>query len=82
MSKKTSTLTQTRDRVLTETEEKVVRMRHGLKAPEDLELEFLDQAHPEAAAQIRAIEERALAAVGPRRNSTKLAIVKSLRKRR
>ncbi|MEO1483648.1 MAG: hypothetical protein AAFU77_16180 [Myxococcota bacterium] len=73
---------ETRERTLTETEEKVVRMRHGLAAPADLELEFLDEAHPELADTLRAIEERAIAAVAPRSNEAKRKIVSALRKRR
>ncbi|MEM6731479.1 MAG: hypothetical protein AAF658_07970 [Myxococcota bacterium] len=82
MTTKTNTQTQTQERVLTTEEEKVVRMRHGLRGPGELELEFLDEKHPELADQLRAIEERAMASVAPRSNDTKRKIVKSLRNRR
>ncbi|MEL6547117.1 MAG: hypothetical protein AAFQ82_20995 [Myxococcota bacterium] len=79
MTTKTTTQVETQERVLTPEEEKVVRMRRGLRAPDDLELEFLDDAHPEIADTLRAMEERALAAVGPRSNDSKRKIVKALR---
>ena len=66
---------------LTALEEKVVRMRHGLRAPHDLVLEQVGQENPEVAAQLKAIEERAIAAVSARMSPTKRKIVASLRKK-
>ncbi len=79
MKTKTSTSVETQERTLTPEEEKVLRMRRGLRAPDDHELEFLDDQHPELADELRAIEERAMAAVGPRSNDKKRKIVKALR---
>ncbi len=54
-----------RARVLTETsldetEEKVIRMRHGLGAPDDMPLPRVGQDRPEVRDQLREIELRAL----------------------
>ena len=72
---KTNTKTQT----MTATEEKVVRMRHGFRAPETMKLEQVGNDHPETRAMLAAIEKRALAAVGTRSTSTKSKIVSALR---
>jgi DNA-directed RNA polymerase sigma subunit (sigma70/sigma32) len=64
---------------LTPLEEKVVRMRHGLRAPDTLELEQVGQDDPVIAEQLLAMEERALAAVSARRSPAKRRIVKALR---
>lgn len=82
MTSKRSTSVTTRERTLTPTEEKVLRMRKGLSMPDDADLEFLDDAHPEVADRLRAIEERAMTAVAPRSNNAKRRIVAALRKRR
>ena len=58
---KTTTVTKTRDAAGIEaTEEKVVRMRHGFRAPDDLELAQVGQDNPDIAARLREIELRAL----------------------
>jgi DNA-directed RNA polymerase sigma subunit (sigma70/sigma32) len=71
--------TRTETRTLTAQEEKVVRMRHGFRAPESMKLEQVGQNHPEAAAMLASIERRAMAAVGTRTSSTKRKIVGALR---
>ncbi|MBI3179336.1 MAG: hypothetical protein HYZ27_06715 [Deltaproteobacteria bacterium] len=65
---------------LTALEEKVLRMRRGLKAPTSLALEQVGQGHPEVAAKLKAIEERALAMVSARSNPAKRRIVSALRR--
>ena len=70
---------QTRTKTLTPLEEKVFRMRYGVTAPDNLPLEQMGQDDPKIAAQIRAIEERALSAVSARRSQAKSRIVDSLR---
>jgi DNA-directed RNA polymerase sigma subunit (sigma70/sigma32) len=82
MMSKNKTQVETKERVLTAAEEKVVRMRHGLRAPDSLVLEQLGQDHPETAAKLAEIEQRALAAVGARSNPSKDRIVKALRSAR
>lgn len=80
MTSKPSTSVTTRQRVLTSEEEKVIRMRRGLGVPDEHDLEFLDDKHPELSNELRAIEERALAAVAPRSNLLKQRIVGALKK--
>jgi DNA-directed RNA polymerase sigma subunit (sigma70/sigma32) len=80
-STKTGTTVKT-DTTLTPLEEKVVRMRHGLRAPDTLELEQIGQDDPVIADQLRAMEERALAAVSARRSPTKRRIIKALRSKK
>jgi DNA-directed RNA polymerase sigma subunit (sigma70/sigma32) len=77
--KKTKKTTEVRTRTLTPLEEKIVRMRRGLTAPDDLVLEQVGQDDAEVAAQLREIEERALEAVGARKSPAKRRIVKALR---
>jgi hypothetical protein len=48
---------------LTDTEEKVVRMRHGLTLAPDAEMEFRDMQGGLAAEELRAIEARVVAAM-------------------
>lgn len=70
---RTSTRTATQTRVtterslqrlgLTDVEEKVVRMRHGLALAPDAELEFRGQEVAESRAALAAIEARAIAAL-------------------
>ncbi len=62
-------------------EEKVVRMRYGLKAPNHLVLEQVGQDNPVVAAKLKAIEERALATVSARSNPAKRRIVSALRRK-
>ena len=58
---KTAVVTQTRTTTgIDPAEEKVVRMRHGFVAPDDLELEQVGQDNPDVAAKLREIELRAL----------------------
>ena len=45
----TTTTTETKELELTALEEKVVRMRQGLKAPANMELEAVGQDNPELA---------------------------------
>ena len=71
--------TRTTTRTLTAQEEKVVRMRHGFRAPETMKLEQVGQDHPETAVMLASIERRALTAVGTRSNPTKRKIVGALR---
>jgi DNA-directed RNA polymerase sigma subunit (sigma70/sigma32) len=71
--------TRTQTRTLTAQEEKVVRMRHGFRAPETMRLEQVGQEHPETAAMLASIEKRALTAVGTRSSPTKGKIVSALR---
>lgn len=71
----------TRSTTLTPLEEKVLRMRRGLRAPDDLALEQVGQDDPVVAEQLRAIEERALLAVAARKSSTKREIVKTLKRK-
>ena len=81
MTKKT-TKTRVKTTTLTPLEEKVVRMRHGLRAPDNLAIEYMGQDNPELAAQLAEIEERAIKAVGARNNPTKRKILKSLRNKK
>ena len=62
--KKGATRTQVTTTVLSPLEEKVVRIRHGLRAPDGLVLEAVGQDDPEVAAKLAEIEARALATVG------------------
>ena len=81
-TKKTnSTAVKTQTTTLTALEEKVVRMRHGLKAPADLVLEQVGQDNAEVAAKLRAIEERAIAMVSARVSPTKRKIVSALKRK-
>lgn len=64
---------------LTPLEEKVVRMRRGLRAPASLALEHASGGDPELRAKLDAIEKRALAAAGPRSTSVKRKIISTLR---
>ena len=66
---------------LTPMEEKVVRMRQGLRAPDNLILDQLGQDDPNVAAELAEIERRAIAAVGARSNPIKRNIIKSLRRK-
>ncbi|MBC7794560.1 MAG: hypothetical protein H7Z43_12725 [Clostridia bacterium] len=68
-----------RTRTLTAQEEKIVRMRHGFRAPETMKLEQVGQDHPAAAATLASIEKRAISAVAARANPTKRKIVGALR---
>ena len=54
-------------------------MRHGLRAPDTLELEQVGQDDDVVAEQLQAMEERALAAVSARRSPAKRRIVKALK---
>ena len=45
-------------------EEKVIRMRRGLAAPRDLELEFVGREFPETLARLQEIERMAFTASG------------------
>ena len=78
----TTKKTRTRTTTLTPLEEKVVRMRRGLRAPENLVLERQGAGHPEAEAMLAEIEERALKMVGARNSATKRKIVDALKKKR
>jgi len=82
-SKKSSTtqVETTQTTTLTPLEEKVVRMRHGLRAPESLVLEQVGQDDPEVAAKLAEIEQRALTMVGARSNPIKRRIVGQLRQK-
>ncbi len=58
---KTAVVTETRTQTkIGADEEKVVRMRQGYMAPDNLELEQVGQGSPDIAAQLREIELRAL----------------------
>lgn len=58
---KTAVVTETRtESGIEPAEEKVLRMRHGFRAPDDLELEQVGQDNPDVAAKLREIELRAL----------------------
>ena len=58
---KTAVVTETRSTTgIDPAEEKVLRMRHGFRAPDDLELEQVGQDNPDVAAKLREIELRAL----------------------
>lgn len=58
---KTTVVTEeTRSAGIDAAEEKVVRMRHGFGAPDDLVLEQVGQDNPDIAARLREIELRAL----------------------
>ena len=76
---KTKQRTKVKSTTLTPLEEKVVRMRHGLGAPDTLELDQVGQDDDVVAEQLRAMEERALTAVSARRSPAKRHIVKALR---
>lgn len=75
------TRVQTQQVGLTSIEEKVVRMRHGLAAPSDMVLEQKGDGNPELTAELRAIEERALAAVGARNSASKRKIVNAIKRK-
>jgi hypothetical protein len=66
---------------LTTLEERVVRMRHGLAAPETMTLGHQGAGNPALTAQLEAIERRAIEAAGVRGNSTKSKIVNALRQK-
>lgn len=80
LSKKTGRTT-VHTETLTPLEEKVVRMRHGLTAPNDLVLEQVGQDDSVIAAELRDIEERAIAAVSARKSPAKSKIVSALRRK-
>ena len=71
----------TRTTTMTALEEKVLRMRHGLTAPLNMALEQVGQDNPAVAAQLKAIEERAMAAVSARATPAKRKIVSALRRK-
>ena len=77
--------TKTEFDVLSPMEEKIVRMRHGVLVESETELSFMDEfpgIPPEAAAQIRAIERRALEMQGQLQPlSTKSKIISSLKQK-
>jgi DNA-directed RNA polymerase sigma subunit (sigma70/sigma32) len=73
------TKTSTKTSTLTTNEEKVVRMRHGLRAPDTMKLEQVGNDHPETRSMLASMEKRALAAVGTRTNPTKRKIISALR---
>ena len=75
------TAVETQTTTLTALEEKVVRMRHGLKAPVSMVLDQVGQANPDVAAKLLAIEERALAAVSARTSPAKRKIVTALKRK-
>ena len=84
MTKKTTTTrtrTETKTSILSPLEEKVVRMRHGLRAPDSLVLEAMGQDNPETSAKLAEIEQRALSMVGTRQNTAKRDIVNSLKRK-
>ena len=53
----------------------------ALQAPGDHVLEQVGQEFPDTAAQLEAIERRAIEAAGPRQNPTKRKIINSLRRK-
>ena len=71
--------TNTKTSTLTATEEKILRMRHGYRAPETMKLEQVGNDRPETRAMLASIEKRAIAAVGTRSNPTKRKIIGALR---
>ena len=60
-------------------EEKVVRMRHGFSAPDDLVLEQQGTDNAAVTAELLAMEQRILAAAGSSNNPQKDKIVSALR---
>jgi DNA-directed RNA polymerase sigma subunit (sigma70/sigma32) len=78
--KQTVNVTEVKTQTLTPIEEKVVRMRFGLAAPDSLVLERVGQDKPEIAAKLAELEQRALSAVGPHTNPAKRKIVNALRR--
>jgi len=70
---------QTTTTTLSPLEEKVLRMRHGLGAPDSLRLERVGQDNPEVAAELAAIEERAMRMVGARQSPAKRKIIQALK---
>lgn len=48
-----------RDQMLSAEEEKAVRMSQGVRAPDDLQLEWLGQGHPDTLAKLREMERMA-----------------------
>jgi DNA-directed RNA polymerase sigma subunit (sigma70/sigma32) len=79
MQEKSKATTKVRTQTLTAIEEKVVRMRHGLRAPADHNLEAVGRENPEVWAQLEAMERRALEAVGSRGGASKRNIISKLR---
>jgi hypothetical protein len=79
--KRGTTKTRVKTATLSSMEEKVVRMRHGLRAPEGLVLETADQGNAELAAKLAEIERRVIAAAGARPSDTKRKIVSALRRK-
>ena len=69
----------TRTTTLSATEERVARMRFGLRAPNDLILDRLGAGNPELEAKIAEMEARVLRAAGTRDNPVKRRIVQALR---
>lgn len=77
----TSTVTKKPDFTLIE--EKVFRMKNGYAAPSDMPLEYLEDLFPQnakLAAELEAIERRAMEQVGARKTEAKRKIVASLLK--
>lgn len=81
IKKSSKTAVKTKTTTLTALEEKVVRMRHGLKAPDSLVLEQVGQGDEDVAARLRAIEERAIAMVSARMTPAKRKIVAALKRK-
>ncbi len=81
MKNQSQTTTRVETTTLSPLEENVVRMRHGLKAPSDLQLDSKAGENQALAAQLAEIEKRALEAAGARSNSTKSKIVDQLRRK-
>ncbi len=73
--------TTVRTETLTPLEEKVVRMRYGLTAPNDMVLDQVGKDDSVVAAQLRDIEEQAIAAVSARKSPAKRKIVSALRRK-
>ena len=71
-----------RQRVLTDQEEKVIRMRYGISEPESAELQFRGQNHPETRTKLAEMERNfidQLSGVDPERAARKERIIAKLR---
>jgi hypothetical protein len=79
--KRSGTKTRVKTTTLTPAEEKVVRMRHGLRAPDGLMLDTQASGNPELSAQLAEIERKVIAAAGARPSDTKRKIVNALKKK-
>jgi len=81
MKQSKQTTTEVTTTTLTPVEEKVVRMRHGLTAPDTMKLSYHGEGDSALAEKLAEMEKRAFEAVGARTTTQKRKIVSALRRK-